>query len=333
MNINQIAELAGVTKRSVTRVLNHQEGVSDETRKRIQSIIDKYHYRPNAVARALKTRKTNILALLVSEIENHFFAGVIHGVEETAEQAGYNVILMNTRRSYEKEAQYVALCIERQVDGVLMTPTQMEDSGTILELKKAGIPMVLMNRFYQRSIANCVYNDNVLGGYLATNHLLEHGFKNVAYLAPSYTKSITSADRLEGYKKALKEKGLAFNEKMIEPTEQTIQGGEAGCRKLFSRVSPDAIFTYNDTTAVGALIALKKMGLAVGKDVGVIGYDDIDLCSWLEIPLTTIHQPSYDIGKISTELLLQRISNDKQKPMRIVLNPSLVIRKSCGCNE
>ncbi len=332
MNINQIAEAVSVSKRTVTRALNNEYGIKKETKERVLKIIKKHNYQPSTIARALKTKKTKVIALLIPENSNPFYAKLTEAVEKVADNNGYSIILMNTYKNYQKETKCIDLCQEKWVDGVLSTPTQTSDKKNILKLEKAGIPLVLMNRHFEDKNTDYVINDNILGGYLATSHLLEHGYKKIAYIS-SYFNISSSFERLEGYKKALKKFNLSFDENLVVETEPTIEGGEKAIGKLLSNCNkPQAVFSFCDLIAAGVFKSLKKKDIEIGKDIGLVGYDDIELASFMEVPLTTICQPAYEIGKISTEILIDKLLGKRREPQQIVLKPSLVIRGSCGCN-
>jgi LacI family transcriptional regulator len=175
-------------------------------------------------------------------------------------------------------------------------------------------------------------NDNVLGAFLATSHLLEHGYRRVAYLASSPAIS-SCRERLEGYRKALRAARVKYAPALVMETPLSVDGGERSCERLLSlRPKPDAFFTYDDVVAAGVARALKKRRLRVGRDVGLVGYDDVELASLLEVPLTTVHQSSYDIGRVGAETLLAKIGAKRPRPaQRVVLKPWLAVRESCGC--
>jgi LacI family transcriptional regulator len=330
MNINQIAKIAKVSKRTVTRAINNQYGISEKTKEKILNIIKRHNYRPSSIARALSTKKTKVLGLIIPENEDPFFARLIKAVEEVADKNSYSIILMNTFKDYKKELKNISLCIEKQVDGILFTPTRTDNKKSILELKNSKIPFVCMNRHFDDKKIDYVINDNILGGYLATNHLLEHGYKKIAYL--SYSMNISSAkERLQGYKKALRKHKIPFNKKYVIETGGMTEEVQKTCKKLLKlKKTPDAIFTFCDLIAVGVYRFLKGNGLRAGKDMGLVGYDDIDIVSLLDVPLTTICQPTYEIGRLSTEILINKLIK-KKKTKQIILKPSLIVRASCGC--
>ncbi len=329
MNINQIAELAGVSKRSVTRALNGQDGLSEKTRQKILDVAEKHHYHPSTIARALTTKRTNTLALIIPENDNMFFAALTRAVEETAWEHGFNIILINTCSNVEKEVRGLNLCREKLMDGILITPTSTESNATLAELKKMEIPFVLLNRRYQtEDNFDYVVNDNRHGAILAMTHLLEHGYRDIV-MVNSDIHASSSLERLAGYREALSRYHLEGHR--VVNTVASIAGGEAAAGKFSAARMPEAIFTFNDLIAAGIYRNFKQRGIRIGADVALVGYDNIELASFLEPQLTTVFQPTHEIGRAAAEILLHKIKNGDAEPQRRVYPPSLVVRASCGC--
>lgn len=328
--MKDVAREAGVSINTVSRALNGKPDVNEDTKKRILEIADKLNYVPNFLAKGLVTKNTRTIGVIVSDNTDPFFATIVKGIEDFARSKGYNIILCNTDEKYEREEEAVRLLREKQVDGLLITlaPAQKERAD-ILELKRAGTPFVLLNRHMDDVMTDYVINDNVYGAYLAVSHLVKSGHKRVGYISgPSQISSVR--ERLEGYKKALFEDNIEFDNSLVKESNLKMEDGHRLMKEFLELENrPTAVFTYSDLLAIGALKALKEAKLKVPKDMALVGYDDIEFSSLLEVPLTTVHQPRYRIGEEGARILISRIEKkDSEGLQQIVLKPELVIRES-----
>lgn len=328
--MKDVARKAGVSINTVSRALNGKPDVNEDTKKRILEIADKLNYVPNFLAKGLVTKNTRTIGVIVSDNADPFFATIVKGVEDFARSKGYNIILCNTDEKYEREEEAIRLLREKQVDGLLITlaPAQ-EKRADILELKRAETPFVLLNRHMDDVMTDYVINDNVYGAYIAVSHLIKSGHKRIGYISgPSQISS--ARERLEGYKKALLENSIEFDNSLVKESNLRMEDGYRIMRKLLElKNRPTAVFAYSDLLAIGALRALVEAKLKVPKDMALVGYDDIEFSEFLEVPLTTVHQPKYRIGQEGTKILINRIENkDSEGLHQIVLKPELVIRKS-----
>jgi LacI family transcriptional regulator len=325
--IKDVARLAGVHSSTVSRVINGKSCISQETAKRVFSAIERLDYTPNALARSLKTKKIQTLAMLIPDISNPFFAGLARGVEDTANQYGYNVILCNTDDCFEKEVIYLKLLAEKRVEGLIVATAQIRDKS-ILELGKTGCPYILLSRNIKGLQENSISIDDIAGGYLATEYLINLGHRNIAHIAGPYNTT-TALDRIKGFKKALLNYGIPFQKQYIGEGDFRIKGGYQ-VMKQFLRLEnpPAAVFTANDLLAVGAMEAIRENGYDVPADISIIGFDDIKLASYFSPPLTTIRQPMIEMGSLAIIKLLERIEHNLTHP-NILIKPELVVRKSC----
>ena len=328
--MKDIAREAGVSINTVSRALNGKPDVNEDTKKGILEIADRLNYVPNFLAKGLVTKNTRTIGVIVSDNANPFFARMIKGIEDYARSRGYNIILCNTDERYEKEEEAVRLLREKRVDGLLITLTPAQKERTdILELKRTGVPFVLLNRHMDDIITDYVINDNVYGAYLAVSHLAKLGHKRIGYISgPSQISSVR--ERLEGYKKALFENNIKFDNSLVKESNLKMEDGYKLMKEFLELENrPTAVFTYSDLLAIGALKALKEAKLEVPKDIALVGYDDIEFSSLLEVPLTTVHQPRYRIGEEGAKILIDRIEGkDSEDLHQIVLKPELVIRES-----
>jgi LacI family transcriptional regulator len=328
--MKDVAREAGVSINTVSRALNGKPDVNEDTKKRILQIADRLNYVPNFLAKGLVTKNTRTIGVIVSDNANPVFARMIKGVEDYARSRGYNIILSNTDEKYEREEEAVRLLREKQVDGLVITLTPAQKKRTdILELKRSGVPFILLNRHMDDIMTDYVINDNVYGAYLAVSHLVKLGHKRVGYISgPSQISS--AQERLEGYKKALFENNIEFDNSLVKESNLKMEDGYRLIKEFLELENrPTAVFTYSDLLAIGALKALKEAKLKVPKDIALVGYDDIEFSSLLEVPLTTVHQPKYRIGEEGAKIIINRIEKkDSEGLQRIVLKPELVIRES-----
>ena len=331
MTMQQIAQIARVSKRTVSRALNNQYGISEETKKIIFDIAAELNYRPNALARALATKQTKTLGLIVSDIADPFYAKLVRGVEDIAAKNNYSAIIFSTDEDYEKELKSVCISIEKKLDGILLTATQTHNKD-ILELKERNIPFVLMNRHFDDIETDYVIDDNKKGAYDVVDHLAKLGYKKIAYISgPPQISSVR--ERLQGYKDALAYNNIDFDKTLVVESNLRMEDGERTTKSLLRMIKnkPIAIFAFSDLLAIGALKAIKEKGLKVPDDIALVGYDDIEFAALLEVPLTTVAQPSYEIGKKAAEILINKLQKQNMSEFQqVVLTPQLVIRKSCG---
>ena len=325
--IREVAESAGVSHATVSHVINNTRLVSQETRQRVLAAMDALNYRPNALARSLRQGKTNTLGLVLPDSANPFFAEISRSIEDEAFQKGYSVFLCNTELDTERELFYVDVLSKKQVDGIIFVAAG-DQADSLDFLMRRKMPVVMIDRDVPNVAVDAVLTDNKLGGYLATRHLLELGHTRIACIAgPS---SITpSAERIIGYRRALEEAGIAYDERLILRGDYHAQSGmEITHSILRMDPRPTAIFALNDLMALGALRAAAEGGCAVPGDLAVVGYDDLDIARFTNPPLTTIAQPKKEVGARAVSMLVDRISRKGDPPGRLVLPPELIIRRS-----
>jgi len=326
--IYEIASKVGVSTATVSRALSGGGYVRKELREQILQVAKAMDYQPNSFARGLVTRQSHILGLIVPDIRNPFFPAVARGVEDAANERGYNVLLCNTDGSLRKENDYIDVLRSRQADGVIFTTSQVS-SRNVKTLMKSGIPVVLADR---RMDLECdiVSADNVEGAFQATRHLLGLGHDRIGIITGPMGVA-TSQDRIEGYRRALSELGIASSPDLIREGDYRERSGYAGAMELIKLSDPPtAIFACNDLMAVGALHALEESELQVPGDVSVVGYDDITVASVARPRLTTIAQPKYEMGAIACRMLIDRLRAPGDPYQTVMLRPQLVLRESAA---
>jgi LacI family transcriptional regulator len=325
--IREVAESAGVSYATVSHVINNTRLVSQGTRQRVLAAMEALNYRPNALARSLRQGKTNTLGLVLPDSANPFFAEISRSIEDEAFKRGYSVFLCNTELDTQRELFYVDVLSKKQVDGIIFVAAG--DQADSLEfLVGRNMPVVMVDRDVPNVEVDAVLTDNQLGGYLATRHLLELGHKRIACI--SGPSSITpSAERMIGYRKALEQAGLPYDERLILRGDYHAQSGMEITHSILNMdPRPTAVFALNDLMALGALRAAAEAGCIVPEELAVVGYDDLEIARFSNPPLTTIAHPKKEIGARALELLVDRISRKGSPPSRLVLPPELIIRRS-----
>jgi len=331
--INDIACLAGVSRGTVSRVINNAPNVNPRTRKNILRIIKQKEYFPNPYARALITQKTNLIGLLIPDISNFFFADVIRGIQTIADEHNYDLILCTTEGRYQKEQEVLKRLQLRKVDGLVIAAMELTNrkKGKVLlnRLSREGQKIISISPAIEDILADYIVVDNEKGAYLATRHLIDLGYQKIAHISGPL-KIQSAQERLTGYRKALEEANIPFDKNFVVDGEFAFWGGYKAVKELFSRkLPPTAIFAANDIMAIGALQALNESGQKVPEDVTLVGFDDMPISSLVKPALSTIRQPRFELGRKSAEILLGRIRNElPEEKIRITIEPKLVVRDS-----
>ncbi|MGA2503159.1 MAG: LacI family DNA-binding transcriptional regulator [Anaerolineales bacterium] len=327
--ISEVAQLAGVSSTTVSHVINNTRFVSSEKRERVERVIRELGYRPNALARSLRSGETCTIGLILPDSANPFFAEVGRSIEMAAFEAGYSAILCNTENDIEKEHIYLDVLIKKQVDGMIFVGAG-EDFDSYKKLLEMKVRVVAMDRDYPDLEMDVVISDNLQGGKLATQHLISLGHKRIGCIAgPS--KVNLSAQRVTGYIQTLEQAGLPVDRKLIVSGDfHPGSGQEAATSLLAIQDPPTAIFACNDLMAIGVLRAGMILGRRIPQDLALVGYDDIELASFTTPPLTTVQQPKKEMGIIALKYLLDRIRTEHSSPQKASLPVSLVVRGSSG---
>ena len=322
--IIDVAKAARVHPSTVSRVLSHQPGHSlrPETRARVLAVVEQLRYRPSALARSLRLKRTLTLGMLVPDIANMFLAGIIKGAEVAAHEHGYTLILCNTADIPEREATYIRVLREREVDGVLVASTRMAD-GTIDGLRDDGFPFVLVNRAAGCADDLVVTVDNKRLAALVVEHLVERGHTRIAHVAGPRSTT-TGAERIAGVTGAARRLGIVAQ--VVEAEAWSELGGYRAARQLFRDVPPTAIFGANDLIALGALRAAREAGLRMPDDFALAGFNDTPEAEL--IGLTTVHVDQEEMGARAASLLIARLEGGPISERNVVLPAELVVRAS-----
>lgn len=327
ITIKDVAKRAGVSISTVSLAINKKERVSDELRQKVTHAIQELNYRPNGLARSLKSKKSKVIGLIIPDIVNPFFPLMVRGVEDTAKRSGYNIILCNTDGKAKEEATYLRLFEEKCVDGIIFTCSGRIKKSLRL-LNELTVPKVILDRRLDDLSIFTVAVDNIKGAYIAANHLLQNGKRRILFISgPEQLQS--SADRLNGYKQALVENKLVVAPELITYGDFSVESGQKAMRDLIAQgIAFDAVFGANDMMACGAMVVLAELGFVIPDQIEVVGYDDILLASLLKPALTTIKQPAYMMGSEAVKMLLRAINSKKMIVTSKIFEPQLIIRDS-----
>jgi LacI family transcriptional regulator len=331
VTIKEVAKLANVSITTVSRVSNGSKGVSTKTRRCVLNAIKELGYSPSAMASGLKTRLSKSIGIAVPETIGDFYGEVINGVELTATENGYNLIISLNHHIVKEELLAVNFFKAKKVDGAVLVTTSGDDDY-VRSLIEEDYNIVLLDRDPHGLKVDTVKIDNFRGGYIATEYLLNLGHSNILFIeGVSYIDS--SKERFNGYKKALKDKGIKFNSDFILSGDFFVESGYSSIKRYLDKygLNFSAIFASNDQMAMGAIKALNDKGISVPNDISVIGFDDSYISPYIIPPLTTIKQRREEMGKIATELLLDKISFHKKKertPRQIIIPVELIERAS-----
>ena len=315
VTIKDIAKALGLSTSTVSRALRDSYEISPETKKRVLEYAQKINYHPNPIALSLKERRSRSIGVIVCEIANSFFSQVINGIESIAYNNGYNVIIAQSMESFDRELLNLQYLTSRSIDGLIVSvSTETKDFSFLKELHDRGMPIVFFDRIVDEIETHKVIADNYKGAYEATAHLINNGYKRIATLSNAAGLSIAK-ERLAGYKAALTDNGVEIDESLIKYCGH---GGmisaevEDAIKQLFRlKQKPDAIFASADKLTTGCLRILKARGIRVPDEIGLIGFSNSELTELIDPPLSVIKQPAFEMGELSTKLLLQLIESKR----------------------
>lgn len=326
--MNDVARVAEVSIATVSHVINGTRFVSPERVERVQTAMRELDYTPDANARSLRVGRTETIGLVVPDNTNPFFAELARWIEDAGFEAGYTTILGNSNERPDRERRYIATLLSKRVDGLIITPTaRSDDAALTASLHRTRIPIVLMDREMDLPVADVVLYDDAAGSGEVARHLLELGHTRFACVAEP---SGVPAERVEGFRQALREAGVNLDEDAVVPGDFHFAGGREATARLLSTGTPfTALFAANDLMAAGAIRELGAHDLSVPHDVSVVGFDDAPIAEMVSPPLTTVRQPLRDMAEVAVSLLLARLSGraDARRARR-VLATSLVVRDS-----
>jgi LacI family transcriptional regulator len=328
VTIKDIARLSGVSTATVSKIINGKDSdISKSTIERVKRIIEEQNYSPNIVARSMITKKTKTIGLVIPDVRNPFFTDLVRGAEDVANERGYSLLFCNTDDDLKKEIKYINNLIEKRVDGIALAGAA-ERNQSLEENIDIKVPIVSLDRnVYFKGIEGKIEVDNFSGAYDAVTHLIQLGHKNIMFLSGPLNIKL-SKDRLEGYKRALADNNIAYNEKLVIFGKYSSESGYERIRNRTLDKSMTAIFCGNDLIAIGAMNALKEKNIRIPEDISIVGFDDIYISSLVTPALTTVTQPSYEIGYQAVEILIDILECKKDSSKKLGIKLELKVRES-----
>lgn len=328
ITLKDIARMAGVAESTVSRALNDKPGVGEETKIKILKIAKENNYRPNQLARGLAVKQTNMIAVILSEMESPSNIEIVKSIEKSAEEQGYQIILCNTNNQEEKEKSYLGLLESNQVDGAIFIGGKLVGSQLLRASFSKENKIVLVNRLAEENFFTSVLTDHSQGVYKAVEHLYQQGFKKIALVCAD-NNNLIEEEKIKGYKEALNDFSLDLNDELIF---SAAGGREAGYNVFLDIIEgdiiPDAFISTRELSTIGLVEAIKMGGYFIPDDFAVVGYGDNILTSVIAPPLTVIAEPVKDLGNYSFEFLLKLLNEDLESQQIKVLTPELIIRES-----
>jgi LacI family transcriptional regulator len=319
VTIKDVAEKAGVSPATVSRVIGSRGYVSDKNRRKIQAAIRELGYQPNVLARSMVTKSTCIIGLVVTDILNPFFAHLARGVEKVTWQEGFTLILANTDEDPDRETAVVRTLQAQQVDGLILVPSTSLPSPHLSELVDRKVPLVLVDRSVRNLAVDTVMVDNEHGAYQAVSYLVQKGHSQVGVILDNPEIS-TNIERLAGYRRALEEAGIPYREDLIRSCQYTEQSAHDIAAEMIARADPpSAIFTTNNFMTLGALNAIIERGMKIPEQIAIVGFDDLELPWMGPAQISTVRQPVHEMGNVAAQRLLARIRGDQSPALEIRL--------------
>jgi LacI family transcriptional regulator len=328
-SIYDVARESKVSVFTVSAVVNNKSHVGKKLRDRVEEAIRKLNYRPNLVARSLAKQRTHTIGMIVPDIANPFFPMVVRGAEDAAQRHGYNLLLCNSDDSLDKEESEIELLLSKRVDGILLTKAGGDFRAPLRQMiREVNIPIVLVMRTYSKLTNDAVVSDDYQGAYDAVCHLARTGCRRIG-LVSGPLKVSSALARWQGFRDALKSKGLPLEQNLVVEGDYRIESGFRAGHALLSH-QPDGIYVANHLMTIGLLQASEEMGLRCPEDFGLVSFDDYPWLGVFRPKLTTVELPKHQLGSEAAELLIERIGGSRKKAVVRKLQPELRIRESCG---
>lgn len=323
---DDVAELAGVSQSTVSRVFAGGANVSEKKKKKVLEAAEKLNYQPNAIARGLSNRKTRMIGIVIRNFNNPFYSDVLATFYSTLSGMGYHLIFIDSEND-EIQEEEIGKLTDYNVEGVIITDASLSSSAAT-RLSRKQIPVVLFNRYIENSNSNAVYCDNYLASRQIATYLVEQGHRSFVFISGPQNTS-TTLDRKRGFEEVLTERGgLAL---FTESGEYTFESGFRIAQEVLSHNKKiDCIFCANDIIALGAIEAIKVMGLRIPQDISIVGFDDIAMAAWPSYSLTTWQQPVKKMVDAAIGLLMDDINGKLTKPQTVIVKGQMVVRGSVG---
>ena len=323
-----VAERAGVSKATVSHVINETRFVEEATKSRVREAIDALGYRPNVAARSLTTQRTRIIGLIISDVTNTFFGELTRGIDDALFANGYSLMLCNTNEVLEREEYYIDVLLRQGVDGIIAAAAS-QDWDALNEAAKLNIPIVMLDRTFENADSPYVGVNNSQGAYLGTRHLIERGYREIGILS-GFQRLSTMRERLAGFEQAMAEANLPLRASWCIDSPLTIEDGKRAMQQLMGQAErPGAVFISNNLLSLGALMGLREMELVCPDDVALVGFDDHPWAQVSDPPLTVVRQPTYAIGETAAQKVLKALDDGDVDIGSALFDCQLVMRQSC----
>jgi DNA-binding LacI/PurR family transcriptional regulator len=330
VTLKSIAEELNISITAVSKALRGEGSISKELTSKIRKLAEDMNYQPNSIASSLRTRRTKTLGLVISDSTFSFFASMMEGIEKTASEMGYSIILCNAHSSVEKEKEAVRTLVNKRIDGLLLAASMLTSRKDKEFLDSFEIPYLFLVRKCEYDDGDYVVNDNYEGTFQMIDYLIKTGSKKIYFINISNTIT-TFRERMEGYRAALSTNNIPYNEEIVSNVKPTFEEGYHAMSALLAKEGKGNIHTVFcgcDMIAVGAMERILEEGLIIPEDIRVASYDDIEFAAHLRVALTTVRQPTYKIGKLGAEKLIEKITNESEMHINMVIKPELVLRQS-----
>ena len=330
VDLKKLAKLLNLSPSTISKALRDSFDISKETKARVIALADELNYQPNPHASSLRRHRSKIIAVVIPEIANNFFTLAVNGIESIAQEKGYHVLIYITHEAVDKEVAFTKLLHNGRVDGLLISlSSTTKDYNHLTELQKTGLPIVFFDRVCEQLNTACITTDDYESSYKATKHLIEKGCTKIAHLMFSESTSIGNK-RLKGYLTALKDNGLAVDEKLIVHCTNNDEQDYKLLEELFKSKKPDGVFASVERFAILSYDVCKHLKLSIPEDIKIIGFSNLHAAAFLDPPLSTIKQPAFDIGKEAASILFQALDKKmfKLKQENIVFKSTLIERDS-----
>ncbi|GAB6928928.1 catabolite control protein A [Paenibacillus sp. JCM 10914] len=330
IKIKDVAKAANVSVATVSRVLNNSGVVTERTRLKVQEAIESMNYHPNATAKFLRSKKTMMIGVIVSDINVSYYAEIVKGIENMAYSREYKVIICDAHNQKEEELGYLELLLNRTVDAmILVSMTGSISDELIGELADKGYNIGVVGKCIDHAGVPCIFTDNVKFSMNVVHHFIEQGHRSIAFLS-GYPDALDSYERLEGYMKALREHRLPFRQELIENGDFNEKGGYHAFLRLIGKGLPfTAVYSANDEMALGVYRACAEMGITIPKDLAIVGVDNNRISRYITPRLSTVDQPKYAMGALITEKLIDQMNENQFKEQRVFkVDSELLVRES-----
>lgn len=325
-SISDVAEMLGVSKSTVSRVINGNEGVGPELRKKVMDFINEIGYQPNTIAQSLSKGRMNIVALILGDIRNPFYADLTFNIQRILNDNGYMVMVLNSEYNIDRELEFLRLTEQFNFAGLILITAQEESIED--KLKNMDLPKVLVNRILPNYSGDSVLIDNFQAGYQAIMHLIELGHRHIGFIKGPGVSS-ASSQRFAGYRQAIQNYGLPFDDDYVFESDLKLDTGRDLAHKFLElSEKPSAMVIVNDMTAIGFMDGCRSAGVRVPEDLSIVSFDNIEMASMYGIELTTISQHVDEMGEKAAMLMLKQLNDKDAKPERIIMEPTLIVRKT-----